>query len=151
LTFNAQGNSNAVFIIQVPGSFTVNGAMTFDLINGAQANNIIWVVGTAATISVGSSGAITFDGNILAGSTFTMSAASAGSGALAGTINGCVFSDTGTNTLAGTTDVDGCSDFSGNLDAVPEPGPSGLLSLGSLLGILAWRKYRPMRSSGRTS
>jgi len=142
LTFNANGNPNAVFIIQVPGAFTVNGALTFSLTNGAQADNIIWVVGTAATISVGSSGAITFDGSILSGSTFTMSAATGGSGTLAGTINGCVFSDIGTNTLAGETDVDGCSAFSGNgtvgapppPDTTPEPGTMGLFA-GSLVGL----------------
>jgi len=142
LTFDANGNPNAVFIIQVPGAFTVNGALTFSLTNGAQADNIIWVVGTAATISVGSSGAITFDGSILSGSTFTMSAATGGSGTLAGTINGCVFSDIGTNTLAGETDVDGCSAFSGNgtvgapppPDTTPEPGTMGLFA-GSLVGL----------------
>jgi len=65
--------------------------MTFTLQNQAQANHIFWVVGTSSTISVGSSGPITFDGSILAGQAFTMSAASGGSGTLAGTINGCVF------------------------------------------------------------
>lgn len=141
LTFNANGFTNAVFIIQVPGPFTVNGAMTFTL-NGVNADNIIWVVGTAATISVGSSGAITFDGNILAGTTFTMSAASGGSGTLAGTIDGCVFSDTGTNTLAGTTNVEGCSAYSGNASsgAVPEPGTTGLFAVSLLsLGLLRRR------------
>ena len=69
-------------------------------------------MGSAA--SDGTYGHIDFDGNILAGSTFTMSAAAGGSGVLAGTINGCVFSDTGTNTLAGSTDVLGCADYSGN-------------------------------------
>src|ERR1700733_2434210 len=109
VTFNAQGNSNAVFIIEIPDNFTVNGNLRFNLVNGAQADNIFWVVGQAATISVGGAasvgtyGHIDFDGNILAGTTFTMSAAMGGSGVLAGTINGCVFSGTGTNTLAGST------------------------------------------------
>jgi len=142
LTFNAQGNPNEVFIIQIEGALTVNGAMTFTLENGAQANNIFWIVDDAATISVGSSGPITFDGDILAGSSFTMSAASGGSGVLAGTINGCVFAETA-NTLAGQTNVNGCSSAS----SVPEPGSAGLLMiLGGLLGILAWtRKRRPAR------
>jgi hypothetical protein len=138
LTFNAGGDPNAVFVIQVPGDFTVNGAMTFDLEHGAQASNIFWVVQDAAKISVASSGPIIFDGDILAGTAFTMSAAAGGSGVLAGTINGCVFSDTA-NTLAGRTNVNGCSASS----AVPEPGSAGLvLSLGGLLGILAWTRKR---------
>jgi hypothetical protein len=139
LTFNANGNPNAVFIIQVPGAFTVNGSMTFSLVNGAKADNIIWVVGNAATINVGSSGPITFDGNILAGSTFTMSVSPDGIGTLTGTINGCVFSDKGTNTLAGKTDVQGCS---GNIsvekdpafDPVPESGTMGFFAC-SLVGL----------------
>jgi hypothetical protein len=140
LTFNAQSNPNAVFIIRIADALTVNGAMTFTLQNGAQASNIFWIVGTIATISVGSSGAITFDGNVLAGQSFTMSAATGGSGVLAGTINGCVFAETA-NTLAGETDVEGCSSTTAS-GITPEPGSAGLMSFGLLLGILAWRKLR---------
>src|SRR5580658_1727375 len=143
VTFNAQGNANAVFIIEIPDNFTVNGNLRFNLINGAQADNIFWVVGQAATISVGGAatdgtyGHIDFDGNILAGTTFTMSAADGGSGVLAGTINGCVFSASGTNTLAGSTNVLGCAAFSGNGmsgTSVPEPGTIALFA-GSLVGL----------------
>ena len=139
LTFDAQNNPNAVFVIRTDGAFTENGGLTFTLQNQAQTNNIFWIIGTIATISVGSSGPITFDGNILAGQSFTMSAASGGSGVLAGTINGCVFSETA-NTLAGTTNVGGCSGAATTSE--PEPGSSGLVSLGCLLGILARRKFR---------
>ena len=137
LIFDAQGQSNAVFVIQVNGAFTVNGAMTFTLENGAQADNIFWIVSDAATISVGSSGAIVFDGNILSGSSFTMSAAAGGSGVLTGIINGCVFATTA-NTLAGTTDVNGCSSTSAA--STPEPGSLPLTALGSLLALTAWRR-----------
>jgi len=139
LTFNALNNPNAVFIIQIPGAFTVNGAMTFTLENEAQASNIFWIVKNAATISVGSSGAILFDGNILTGSSFTMSAASGGSGVLAGTIDGCVFAETA-NTLAGMTNVGGCASSSAN--SVPEPGGAWLVGLGCMLGIAGWRRFR---------
>ena len=139
LIFDAQSNPNAVFVIQVNGDYTVNGAMTFTLQNGAQANNIFWLVEDAATISVGSSGPIVFDGDILAGTSFTMSAAAGGSGTLAGTIDGCVFSQD-TNTLGGQTDIGGCSG-AGSGGSVPEPGSAGLVSLGGLLGLLGWRKF----------
>jgi hypothetical protein len=149
LTFDAQNNPNEVFVIQVDGAFTVNGILTFDLINGAQANNIFWIVENAtATISVGSSPPQTFDGSILAGGplgAFTMSAASGGSGVLAGTIDGCVFVETA-NTLAGQTNVNGCvgggvpGGGPGGPGSTPEPGSSELVSLGCLLGIVAWRK-----------
>jgi hypothetical protein len=152
LTFDAQNVSSEVFVIQIDGAFTVNGALTFDLENGAQANNIFWIVKNAATISVGSSPAQTFDGSILAGTSFTMSAASGGSGTLAGTIDGCVFSETA-NTLAGETDVSGCvgggaggapsgGPNGGPSGSVPEPGSSELMSLGCLLGVVVWRKFR---------
>ena len=135
LTFDAQNDPSEVFVIRIAGAFTENGALTFILQNQAQASNIFWIVGTDATISVGSSGPIFWDGDILAGSSFTMSAASGGTGTSTGTINGCVFSETA-NTLAGTTTVNGCSGVAG----VPEPGSFGLVSLGGLLGIFAWRK-----------
>ena len=147
LTFDAQYNPNEVFVIQINGAFTVNGALEFDLMHGAQANNIFWIVKDAATISVGSTTPQIFDGSILAGTSFTMSAASreGGSGVLAGTINGCVFAKTA-NPLAGEANVNGC--VGGGLPgggpggSVPEPGSSGLVSLGCVLGILACRKLR---------
>jgi hypothetical protein len=138
LTFDAQNNPNEVFVIRTSGAFTANGALNFTLINQAQANKIFWIIGTIATISPGSSGAETFDGNILAGQSFTMSAGSGGTGVLAGTINGCVFSETA-NTLAGTTNVNGCA---GANSSVPEPQSSALVGFGCLLGILAWRRSR---------
>ncbi|MFZ0936768.1 MAG: ice-binding family protein [Bryobacteraceae bacterium] len=143
LTFDAQYDPNEVFVIQIDGALTVNGILAFNLINGAQANNIFWIVEDAATISVGSSPAQTFDGSILAGTSFTMSAASGGSGVLAGTINGCVFAETANN-LAGETDVNGCvgGGLPGGGPGVPEPESAGLVSLAGLIGILAWRKLR---------
>jgi hypothetical protein len=118
-----EATPNAVFVIQIDGAFSVIGAMTFQLEGGALASNIFWIVeGGAATISVGTSGPITFDGDILAATAFTMSASgqTGGSGVLAGTINGCVFTDTGENTLAGETDVNGCL-----ATGSPEPGTAG--------------------------
>ena len=137
LTFDAQNDPTEVFVIRTDAAFTANGALAFTLQNQAQANHIFWIVGTIATISVGSSGPITFDGSILAGQSFTMSSASGGTGVLAGTINGCVFAETA-NTLAGTTNVNGCSSAA---NGVPEPGSLELMGFGGLLGILAWRKF----------
>ena len=56
---------------------------------------------------------------------------------LAGTINGCVFAGTA-NTLAGQTDVNGCSGIS----AIPEPRSAGLAALGCLLGAWYVRRCR---------
>jgi hypothetical protein len=132
LTFDAQGDSTEVFIIEIPRDLTVNGPLNFTLQNGALASNIFWIVGRTETINpVGV--AETWDGSILAGTSFTMSSIGPSS-ALAGTINGCVLTETA-NTLAGKTQVNGCSAAS-----VPEPGSLGLMSLGGLLGLLARRK-----------
>ncbi|MCU1338581.1 MAG: hypothetical protein JWO19_4162 [Bryobacterales bacterium] len=141
LTFDAQNDPNAIFVIRTGGAFTANGALTFTLQNQAQANNIFWIIGTIATISVGSSGPITFDGNILAGQSFTMSAAAGGSGTLAGTINGCVFAETA-NTLAGTTNVNGCRGTAAA--AVPEPTTLSMLG-GGLLVLGMWRRKTTRR------
>jgi hypothetical protein len=147
LTFDAENDPNAVFVIRTNGAFTANGVLTFTLLNQAQAKNIFWVIGTIATISVGSSGPMTFEGNILAGQSFTMSAAGGdgGSGVQPGTITGCVFAVTA-NTLAGRTNVNGCVGTGGipttTTSSIPEPGSSGLMGLGCLLGIVAWRRFR---------
>jgi hypothetical protein len=159
LTFDAQGLPDVVFVIQIDGSLTVNNAITFNLLNGALASNIYWIIGGAdGTLATGVGNAtidpvgapITWDGNILAGSpngpggTFTMSSIGPSS-ALAGTINGCVFTD-GVNTFAGVTDVTGC--FVAGVSGTPEPGSAELVGLGGLAGavVLSIRARRKLRA-----
>ncbi len=140
LTFNAQGDANAIFVIRTAGALNVNGGVTFTLENGAQASNVFWIIGTAATITSGNSGPLVFDGNILAGQSFTMSTTSGGSGMFTGTINGCVFAE-GSDTLAGATDITGCN-FDDPVGA-PEPGTAGFVGFGFLAAIfLASRRAR---------
>jgi len=127
LTFDAQGNSGDVFILKDIDDLTINGPIVFNLIDGALAANIYWIVGDTAMIDPVAL-PVTFDGSILAGASFTMSANTGGSGMLAGTINGCVYAESGTATLAGETDITGCT----GAGAVPEPGSAGLLALGCL-------------------
>jgi hypothetical protein len=138
LTFDAQNNSSEAFVLKTSGALTIDGPITFKLVNGALANNIYWIVGAAATINP-TGVPLTFDGDILGQTSFTMSASTGGSGVLAGTINGCVFVETA-NTLAGETDINGCTAVGG----VPEPGSAGLAALG-LLGALCVRRYRSVR------
>jgi Ice-binding-like/Bacterial Ig-like domain len=63
LTLDAQGNSSAVWIFQMPAStLTVKSGRQVILINGARSSNIFWQVGSSATL-----GTLTlFRGNILA-------------------------------------------------------------------------------------
>ena len=62
LTLNAQGNPNAVFIFQAGSTLTTASASDVNLINGAQACNVYWQVGSSTTLGTAS----TFAGSILA-------------------------------------------------------------------------------------
>lgn len=143
LTFDGQANSNTVFILQISGALTIDGPINFNLINGALATNIYWIVGNtitdqAVTINPSTGLPITWDGNILAGS-FTMSAIPDGSANLGGTINGCVLT-VNANTLAGTTQVNGCSASDSSSSTAPEPGTWALFAFGLLIGAVGLRK-----------
>ena len=50
LTLDGGGNPNAVWIFQVGSALTLNNGSTIALINGANANNVFWQVGSSATI-----------------------------------------------------------------------------------------------------
>jgi hypothetical protein len=61
LTLDAQGNANAVWIFQMATSLTVGGPgaaapQSVILVNGAQAKNVFWQVGSAATINAAGGG-----------------------------------------------------------------------------------------------
>ena len=66
LTLDGGGDPNATFVFQAGSSLT--GVGTIVLINGAQAQNVYWANGAAATIGVGSA----WQGNILAVSSITL-------------------------------------------------------------------------------
>jgi hypothetical protein len=69
LTLDGQGDQNAVFIFQAPASTLITGsASRVVLIGGAQACNLVWQVGSSATLGTGSS----FTGNILALQSITL-------------------------------------------------------------------------------
>ena len=61
LTLDAQGNANAIWVFQMASSLTI-GAPGFPrniiLINGAQAANVYWQVGSAATVNPGGGGVV---------------------------------------------------------------------------------------------
>jgi hypothetical protein len=50
LTLDAQGNSEGVFIFQIPSSLTVTSGRQVILAGSAQAKNVFWQVGSSATI-----------------------------------------------------------------------------------------------------
>jgi len=92
ITLDAQGNSSALFVFQAGTTVTQALAGTITLVNGAQANNVIWVVGSSWTTTTGA--AVTV-GNILAyasvtlgGGTFVGRALAVGGGNGAVTVSG---------------------------------------------------------------
>ena len=62
LTLDGGGNANAVFIFQIASTLTTASGSQVVLINGANAANIFWQVGSSATLGTTSS----FKGTILA-------------------------------------------------------------------------------------
>lgn len=63
LTLDAQGNANAVWVFQMATTLTIGGPgaafpQSIILVNGAQAKNVFWQVGSAATVNAGGGGTV---------------------------------------------------------------------------------------------
>ena len=93
LTFDAKGNSDAVFIIQIASSLTTTSGRKVFLTNGASAANIFWQVGSSATFGTTS----VFKGTILAMQSITFNTGA--------TLDGRALARTGGVVLAGNTIV----------------------------------------------
>jgi Ice-binding-like/Bacterial Ig-like domain len=100
LTLDGQGNANAVWVFQMATTLTVGGPgspQSVILTNGAQAKNVFWQVGTAATINGAGGG--TFAGTVISQSGVTVS--TAGNAAVV-TVNGRLISLGASVTLVNT-------------------------------------------------
>ena len=98
VTLDGQGDPNAVFIFQMGSTLTTASNSTVSLINGAQACNVFWQVGSSATLGTNT----TFVGSILA---LTSAAVQTGT-TVAGRVlarNGAVTLDTNTITAPSCT------------------------------------------------
>lgn len=51
VTFNAQGNPDAVFVLKVSGAFSTSTYATVELINEAQAKNVYWKIDGATNLN----------------------------------------------------------------------------------------------------
>ncbi|HTA97806.1 MAG TPA: ice-binding family protein [Solirubrobacteraceae bacterium] len=91
VTLNAQGDPNAVFIFQIGTTLTTGSNTSVSLINGAQACNVFWEVGSSATLGTGTH----FVGTIMAADSIT-----ANTGA---TIHGRLLAQTAAVTLENNT------------------------------------------------
>jgi len=87
LTLDAQGNPDAVFIFKTASTFITASSSSVSLINGAQACNVFWAVGSSATLGTNSS---------LSGNLLTMTSVTLNTGA---SVNGSVLARNGAVTL----------------------------------------------------
>ena len=122
LTLDAQGVAGAVFIFQATSDFVTASGSNVNLINGADACNIIWQVTSSATLGSGSN----FDGTILALTSITLDAGV--------TVDGRLLAQNGLVSLINDTIVNhGCEVGAGGVHHPPPVPDSGSLVL--LLGI----------------
>jgi hypothetical protein len=95
VTLDAEGDPNAVFIFQI-GSTLISGSNTsVSLVNGAQACNVFWQVGSSATLGTGTR----FVGTIMASASITAKTAATIHGRLLA-MTGAVTMDTNTITTS---------------------------------------------------
>ena len=88
LKLDAQGNPNAVWVFRIASTLITGSASTVSIINGGQACNVFWQVGSSATLGT----TTTFVGNILALTSITLQTGAS--------LSGRALAQTGTVTLA---------------------------------------------------
>ena len=110
VTLNAQGDPNAVFIFQIGSTLITGSSTTVLLVNGAQACNVFWQVGSSATLGTGTR----FVGTVMALATITANTAA--------TIHGRLLARTGavnldTNTITTSNCASSASGSGGGTEA----------------------------------
>jgi hypothetical protein len=120
LTLNAKGNTSAQFIFKAGSTLITASDSRVRLINGAQACNVVWQVGSSATFGTGSA----FIGNVLAHTSITATTGATFHGRLLAR-NGAVTLDT--NTITRAT----CAAVKPTPSPTPTPTPSRTKTPGS--------------------
>src|ERR1700722_19160819 len=87
VTLDAQGDPNAVFVFQIGSTLITGSSTSVLLVNGAQACNVFWQVGSSATLGTGTR----FVGTVMASATITANTAA--------TIHGRLLAQTAAVTL----------------------------------------------------
>lgn len=115
LTLDAQNNSDAIWIFQAGSTLTAAKNSKVLLVNGAKAENVIWLAGSSATLNTEAY----FTGTILAQTSISL--------------------DTGATVMGGLLAQTGAVTFNGNTVMVPEGSTVQLLVLG-MVGLLTHRR-----------
>ena len=97
VTLDAQGNPNAQFIFKFGSTLTTAASAAVTLVNGAQACNVYWRIGSLATFG---------DNNTFAGSVLALTSIRVGTG---GSFAGPLFDQNGQVTFNGTSAVSAAS------------------------------------------
>ncbi len=127
LTLDGHGDPNAIWIFQTGSTLITASTSKVVLIDGAQAKNVFWVVGSSATLGTDTA----FMGNILAWQSITLTTGV--------TVDGRVLAANG----AVTMDANDINILAGNTAAVSVPdgsGTAGLLGL-ALAALLVGRRH----------
>ena len=133
LTLDAQGNPNAVFIIQASSTLITASDSSVALINGAQACHVFWVVDSSATLGTGTD----FVGNILAYSSIGLDTGATIDGRLLAE-NAAVTLDHNTITMAVCADPNGST-------SVPDTGGTLVLLGFAALSLLVFKTAPALR------
>lgn len=124
LTLDAGGDPNAVWIFQAGSTLITGVSSTISLINGAQADNVFWQVGSSATIGADSQ----FVGSILAQESITL--------------------NTGAMIIGRALAITGAVTVDNNTMTIPEAGSSMLFAAGLTLLILKRKRKSDIRQHG---
>jgi hypothetical protein len=118
VTLDAQGDPNAVFVFQIGSTLITGSNTTVSLVNGAQACNVFWQVGSSATLGTGTR----FVGTVMALESITANTAA--------TIHGRLLARTAavtldTNTITTSNCPSSESGSGGGTETTSGPGPGG--------------------------
>ena len=124
VTLDAQGDPNAVFIFQVGSTLITGSNTTVSLINGAQACNVFWQIGSSATLGTGTR----FVGTVMASATITAKTSATIHGRLlaqTGAVNLDTNTITNSNCASSASGVGGGTETATPAEALGETGKTG--------------------------